>query len=106
MGRCTRCMGRAINESARTARILVVANPCNTNCLIARSSAHYVPSDHWFGLTSLDQNRARAMLARKANVPVDQVTRVTVWGNHSPSVFADFHNAWIGNRPAHRGHPR
>ena len=79
-----------------------MTNPCNTNCLIARTTAHDVPSDHWFALTRLDQNRARAMLAHKANVSVDQVTRVTVWGNHGPSVFADFHNAWIGDRPAHQ----
>ena len=92
---------RAINESAKNARVLVVANPCNTNCLIAQVTAHDVPPDHWFAMTRLDQNRARAMLAHKANVPVDQVTRVTVWGNHGPSVFADFHNAWIGDRPAH-----
>jgi malate dehydrogenase len=93
--------GRAINEVAKTARILVVANPCNTNCLIARSTTRDVPPDHWFALTGLDHNRARAMLARRANVAVDHVTRMTAWGNHGPSVFADFHNAWIGNRPAH-----
>ena len=93
--------GRAINESAKNARVLVVANPCNTNCLIAQVTAHDVPPDHWFAMTRLDQNRARAMLAHKANVPVDHVTRVTVWGNHGPSVFADFHNAWIGDQPAH-----
>ena len=78
-----------------------MANPCNTNCLIAQVTAHDVPPNHWFAMTRLDQNRARAMLAHKANVPVDHVTRVTVWGNHGPSVFADFHNAWIGDQPAH-----
>jgi malate dehydrogenase len=93
--------GRAINESAKNARILVVANPCNTNCLLARSTAHDVPPEHWFAMTRLDQNRATAMIAHKANVSIDQVTRVTAWGNHSPSVFVDFHNAWIGDRPAH-----
>jgi malate dehydrogenase len=92
--------GRAINESAKTARVLVVANPCNTNCLIASSTAHDVPLEHWFAMTRLDENRARAILAHKARVPIDQVTRVTAWGNHSPSVFVDSHNAWIGDRPA------
>lgn len=92
--------GRAINESAKTARVLVVANPCNTNCLIARSTARDVPPTHWFALSRLDQNRARSMIASKANVACDQVTRVTAWGNHSPSVFVDFHNAWIGDQPA------
>ncbi len=93
--------GRAINEAAKSARILVVANPCNTNCLIASASAIDVPPDHWFAMTRLDANRGRAMLAHKANVPVDQVTRVTAWGNHGPSVFIDYHNAFIGDRPAH-----
>ncbi len=92
--------GEAINEAAPTARILVVANPCNTNCLIAQSMARDVPVEHWFAMTRLDQSRARAMLAAKAAVPVDQVTRVTVWGNHSSSVFPDFHNAFIRDRPA------
>ncbi len=78
----------------------MVANPCNTNCLIARSVARDVPAEHWFAMTRLDQNRAQALLADKAGVAVDQVTRVTVWGNHSPSVFPDFHNAFVGDRPA------
>jgi malate dehydrogenase len=93
--------GRAINEAAKTARILVVANPCNTNCLIARSMARDVPADHWFAMMRLDQNRARSMLAHKANVPVDRVTRVTAWGDHGPKVFADSWNARIGDQPAH-----
>ncbi len=93
--------GRAINEAAKTARVVVVANPCNTNCLIAATTCRDVPHDHWFAMTRLDQNRARAMLAHKAGVNVDQVTRVTAWGDHGPSVFADFHNAWVGDRPAH-----
>jgi malate dehydrogenase len=92
--------GRAINESAPCARVLVVANPCNSNCQVARSFARDVPQEHWFAMTRLDQNRAHALLAEKAGVPVDQVSRVTVWGNHSSSVFPDFHNAYIGDRPA------
>ncbi len=93
--------GRAINESAKNARILVVANPCNTNCLIAQTTARDVPVDHWFAMTRLDQNRGRALIARKADVTVDQVSRVTAWGDHGPSIFADFHNSFIGDRPAH-----
>jgi malate dehydrogenase len=92
--------GQAINEASPSARVLVVANPCNTNCLIAQSVARDVPPEHWFAMTRLDQNRARVMLARKAGVPVDQVTRITVWGNHSDEIFADFHNAYIGDQPA------
>ncbi len=97
--------GRAINESAPSARVLTVANPCNTNCLIAKSMAPNVPPEHWFAMTRLDQNRARARIAAKAGVPVDQVSCVTAWGNHSPSVYPDFHNTFIGGRPAARGHP-
>ena len=92
--------GRAINEVAKTARVLVVANPCNTNCMVAQSVAHDVPAEHWFAMTRLDQNRARALLAEKAGVHVDRVNRVTVWGNHSPTVFPDFHNSFINDHPA------
>jgi malate dehydrogenase len=92
--------GQAINEASPSARVLVVANPCNTNCLIAQSVARDVPPEHWFAMTRLDQNRARAMLAKKAGVPLAQISRVTVWGNHSDAIFADFHNAYIGDRPA------
>ncbi len=85
---------------AKTARVLVVANPCNTNCLIAQTTARDVPPEHWFAMTRLDQSRAQAMLAAKAKVAPDQVSRVTVWGDHGPSIFADFNNATIGDRPA------
>lgn len=93
--------GRAINESAKSARVLVAATPCNSNCMIALSTARDVLPQHWFAMTRLEQNRGRAMLARKAGVPVDQVSRVTAWGNQGPSIYMDFHNAWIGDRPAH-----
>ena len=92
--------GRAINEAAPCARVLVVANPCNTNCAIARSHAMNVPDGHWFALNRLDRMRATAMIAEKAGVPVSQVTRVTVWGNHSESAYVDVRNAFIGDRPA------
>jgi malate dehydrogenase len=95
-----RAQGRAINETAKNARILVVANPCNTNCLVAQSVARDVPSERWFAMTRLDQNRARALLADKAGVHVEKVNRVTVWGNHSPTIYPDFHNAYIHDRPA------
>jgi malate dehydrogenase len=92
--------GRAVSEVAPEARILVVANPCNTNCLIAKSHARNVPQEHWFALTRLDRMQAAALLAQKAGVPAAQVSRMVIWGNHSESVFPDFHNAWIGDRPA------
>ncbi len=81
-------------------RILVVGNPCNTNCLIARSNAPEVPADRWFAMTRLDENRAKAQLAHKAGAPVGSVTNVAIWGNHSATQFPDFANARIGGEPA------
>jgi malate dehydrogenase len=92
--------GRAINAAAPNARILVVSHPCNTNCTIAKSYAPNVPADHWFALNRLDRMRATALIAERARVHVAEVSRVTVWGNHSESVYVDFHNAFIGDRPA------
>jgi malate dehydrogenase len=79
---------------------LTVANPCNTNALIARSHAPKVPAERWFAMTRLDENRARAQLALKAGVPVSQVTRLTIWGNHSDTQYPDYKNARIGGVPA------
>jgi malate dehydrogenase len=93
--------GRAINEAAgKDVRILTVANPCNTNCLIARSHAPKVPSDRWYAMTRLDQNRAAAQLAKKAGVGVSDVKRMTIWGNHSDTQYPDYKNALIGGKPA------
>jgi malate dehydrogenase len=92
--------GRAIAaHAAPDVRVLVVGNPCNTNCLIARSNAPEVPADRWFAMTRLDQNRAQAQLARKAGVPVSSVTNMAIWGNHSSTQFPDFANARIGGEP-------
>jgi malate dehydrogenase len=93
-------LGRAINEASPHARVLVVANPCNTNGLVAMSMARDVPPEHWFAMTRLDQNRAKALIAEEAGVSVERVNRVTAWGNHSSSVYPDFHNAFIDDRPA------
>ena len=93
--------GQAINaHAASDVRVLVVGNPCNTNCLIARSNAPDVPADRWFAMTRLDQNRAQTQLAQKAGVPVADVTNVTIWGNHSATQYPDFANARIGGTPA------
>src|SRR4051794_17110129 len=93
--------GRAINDAAGpNVRVLAVANPCNTNCLIARSHAPKVPADRWYAMTRLDQNRASAQLARKAGVPVASVKRVTIWGNHSDTQYPDYKNAEIAGVPA------
>jgi len=93
--------GEAIAAHASSdVRVLVVGNPCNTNCLIARAHAPEVPDDRWFAMTRLDQNRAQSLLARKAGVPVSSVTGVAIWGNHSATQFPDFENARIGAEPA------
>ena len=86
--------GRAIAANAASdVRVLVVGNPCNTNCLIARSNAPEVPADRWFAMTRLDENRAKSQLAHKAGVPVASVTNVAIWGNHSATQFPDYSNA-------------
>ena len=91
--------GEAIAANASSdVRVLVVGNPCNTNCLIARSHAPEVPADRWFAMTRLDQNRAEIQLAKKAGVPVKKVKNVAIWGNHSATQFPDFANATIGKK--------
>ena len=93
--------GRALAAAAAAdVRVLVVGNPCNTNCLIARTNAPEIPEERWFAMTRLDQNRSRALLAAKAGVPVTDVANLAVWGNHSNTQFPDFANATIGGRPA------
>jgi malate dehydrogenase len=93
--------GRAIEKNAASdVRVLVVGNPCNTNCLIAMNNAKEIPGDRWFAMTRLDENRARAQLAHKAGVDIGLVTNMTIWGNHSSTQYPDFYNARIDNRPA------
>jgi malate dehydrogenase len=92
--------GQAIaGNAASDVRVLVVGNPCNTNCLIARSNAPEVPSDRWFAMTRLDENRATSQLAKRAGVPVTAVTNLAIWGNHSATQFPDFANARINGKP-------
>ncbi|MCA9035572.1 MAG: malate dehydrogenase [Planctomycetaceae bacterium] len=93
--------GRAINAAAaKDVRVVVVGNPCNTNCLIAMNSAPDVPRDRWFAMTMLDQNRAVSQLAARAGVGVADVSNVGIWGNHSATQFPDFFHAKIGGKPA------
>lgn len=93
--------GQAINDhAADDVRVVVVGNPCNTNCLIARENAKDVPAERFFAMTRLDQNRGKAQLAQKAGVPVADVTNLAIWGNHSSTQFPDFGNALIGGKPA------
>lgn len=93
--------GKAINAAAaKDVKVLVVGNPCNTNCLIAMHSAPDVPRDRWFAMTRLDQNRAISQLAKKAGAANEQVKRVAIWGNHSATQFPDFYHATIKGKPA------
>jgi malate dehydrogenase len=93
--------GQAIQKNAASdVRILVVGNPCNTNCLIAMSNAAEVPRDRWFAMTRLDENRAKSQLAKKAGVDVTAVTNMAIWGNHSATQYPDFTHAKINGQPA------
>src|SRR6266536_107567 len=93
--------GQAIQKNAaQDVRVLVVGNPCNTNCLIAMSNAPDVPHHRWHAMTRLDENRAKGQLATKAGVAVTAVTNVAIWGNHSATQYPDFVNARINGQPA------
>ena len=93
--------GQAINNHAASdARVLVVGNPCNTNCLIAMNNAPDVPNDRFFAMTRLDENRAKTQLAQKAGVAVSSVSNLCIWGNHSATQYPDFTNAKINDAPA------
>lgn len=93
--------GRALNENAASdIRVLVVANPCNSNCLVAKANAPDIPPHRFFAMTRLDENRAKAQLARKAGAQVSAVTRAAIWGNHSTTQFPNFEHALIKGKPA------
>src|SRR5438270_3208394 len=93
--------GKALAANAASdVRILVVRNPCNTNCLVCYNNARDIPAERWSAMTRLDHNRARTALAKKAGVANEDVTCVTIWGNHSNTQYPDFTNAKIKGRPA------
>jgi malate dehydrogenase len=93
--------GRAIqNNAAPDVRVIVVGNPCNTNCLIAMNNAPQVPPDRWHAMTRLDENRAMSQLAKKAGVDVTAVTNMAIWGNHSATQYPDFTHAKITGQAA------
>jgi malate dehydrogenase len=94
--------GRAINDHAGAdARVVVVGNPCNTNCLIAMHSAPDLPDERFSAMTRLDQNRAQAQLANKAGVATTLVRNTLIWGNHSSTQVPDFFHAEIDGKPAY-----
>ncbi|MDP7444284.1 MAG: malate dehydrogenase [Candidatus Poseidoniia archaeon] len=86
-------------NAADNCRIVVVGNPCNTNCMIAASQSDRFDPERFTAMTRLDQNRAVAMLAEKAGTDVTEVSRMAIFGNHSPTMFPDFSNALISNNP-------
>jgi malate dehydrogenase len=93
--------GEAINAGAADdVRVLVVGNPANTNCLIAQAHAPDVPSDRFTAMTRLDHNRALSQLADKLRVPVSEITKLTIWGNHSATQYPDLFHAEVGDRNA------
>ncbi len=93
--------GKALSDSAaKDVRILVVGNPANTNCLIAMSNAPGIAPERFSAMTRLDHNRAKAQLAAKTGRPVTEVTRMTIWGNHSATQYPDIFHAEVGGKPA------
>src|SRR5579864_3808609 len=86
-------------KAANDVRILVVGNPANTNCYIARLNAPEIADDRWFAMTRLDENRARSQLAHKAKAPVAAISNVAIWGNHSTTQYPDARNARIAGLP-------
>ncbi len=92
--------GKALNDyAASNVKALVVGNPCNTNALIAMNAAKDIPKENFFAMTMLDENRAKAQLAKKACSSVASVSNMTIWGNHSATQWPDFTNAKIQGRP-------
>jgi malate dehydrogenase len=93
--------GAAINEvAADDVRVLVVGNPANTNALIAKTHAPDVPADRFTAMTRLDQNRALAQLSRKLSVPVTEIKKMTIWGNHSATQYPDVFHAEVNGKNA------
>jgi len=87
-------------NAAKDVRVLVVGNPCNTNCLVGYRNGKGIPAERWTAMTRLDHNRARTALAKKTGAANEDVTCVTIWGNHSNTQYPDFANAKIKGRPA------
>ena len=88
--------GKAINDNAaRDVRVVVVGNPCNTNALIAMHSAPDIPNRQFSAMTRLDQNRAVSQLASKLGVTAAQISDMSIYGNHGPSMYPDFYHAKV-----------
>src|SRR3989338_770728 len=93
--------GKALSDHAKPAcKVLVVCNPCNTNAYIAKAAAPNILPRNFFAMTMLDQNRACAQLAQKADAKTEEVKNVAIWGNHSATQFPDFYHATIAGKSA------
>lgn len=90
--------GKALAKGSSDLRVIVVGNPCNTNALIAQHNCKDVPPDRFFAMTMLDQNRAKAQIAAKANCNVGEVSNLAIWGNHSVTMYPDYENAKVGGK--------
>lgn len=100
-GKIFKPQGEALNSAAADdVKVLVVGNPANTNCLIAKSHAPDIPSERFTAMTRLDHNRALTQLARKAGCQVTDITDMAVWGNHSPTMYPDLFNAKVNGEIA------
>ncbi len=91
--------GKALARAASNVRIAVVGNPCNTNALIAQHHCKDIPATRFSAMTMLDENRGKALLAKKLGLQVEEVSNLIVWGNHSPTMYPDFENALVGGKP-------
>jgi malate dehydrogenase len=102
-GKIFTVQGKALNDhAAADVKVLVVGNPANTNCLIAMNNARDIPRDRFTSMMRLDHNRAIAQLAARLAVPVDEVSKMSVWGNHSPTMYADLFHAEVRGEQAAR----
>jgi malate dehydrogenase len=102
-GQIFTAQGRALDaHAADDVQIFVVGNPANTNCLIAMNNAPRIPKDRFFAMTTLDELRARAQLARKSGADISEIAQVAIWGNHSTTQYPDFAHARIRGAAAHQ----
>jgi len=100
-GKIFTVQGRALNDrAAEDVKVLVVGNPANTNCLIAMNNASDIPRERFTSMMRLDHNRAVAQLAAKLAVPVGDISKMGVWGNHSPTMYPDLFHAKVSGRQA------
>lgn len=99
-GKIFTSQGKALNKAASDLRVIVVGNPCNTNCLIAMHNARDIAPSRFSAMTLLDENRAKAQLAQKAKVSVEAISKLAIWGNHSSTMFPNFEHALIKGEPS------